>query len=87
MVLRTKSSLPAHLQTTANELHNLIHLLLTAHEAAAYHVGFEAGKLDAELHVDRRGRLRVSSQLAPTNALRLHDGSSEGPTAMVEERR
>jgi hypothetical protein len=68
------TSLPAHLQTTANELHNLIDLLLTGHEAAAYHVGFCAGQLDAELRdrveTQRARRRQVPALSAP--ALRLH---------------
>jgi hypothetical protein len=63
-------SLPAHLQATANELHNLIDLLLTAHEAAAYHVGFCAGQLDADLH-DRVETHRARRRVGSTDPLRL----------------
>jgi hypothetical protein len=63
------NSLPAHLRSAAGEMHTMIDLMLTAHEAAAYHVGFEAGKLDADQH-DRVSYQRTRRR--PAAGLRLH---------------
>lgn len=50
------NSVPSHLQPSLRELRTLIDLLLMAHEAAAYQVGYEGGKLDAQTRVDAHGR-------------------------------
>ncbi|HVL66773.1 MAG TPA: hypothetical protein VM364_05870 [Vicinamibacterales bacterium] len=50
------NAVPRHLQECVRDLRTLIDLLLTAHEAAAYQVGFEGGKLHAQ---DRGGQKRA----------------------------
>lgn len=50
------NAVPSSYQMHVRELRTLIDLLLTAHESAAYQVGFEAGKLEAKASIaDRRG--------------------------------
>ncbi|CAN5877471.1 hypothetical protein BH24ACI5_BH24ACI5_04200 [soil metagenome] len=70
------NAVPSSLQGTVRELRTLIDLLLVGHEASAYQVGFEAGKIEGRQHEDERGRLRSSTR-APRKpgALRLHDGT------------
>lgn len=50
------AAVPTHLRQSVTELRTLIDLMLMAHEAAAYVVGFEAGKLYERTDVDRDGR-------------------------------
>lgn len=47
---------PRHLQEAVKDLRVLIDLLLMAHEAAAYQVGFEAGRMDERQHASTRRR-------------------------------
>lgn len=69
------NSVPLHLQASVTDLRQLIDLLLMGHEAAAYHVGFEAGRLERSTHVDNRGRIRNGTKPArsiqPDAVLRL----------------
>ena len=41
------NAVPRHMQEAVRDLRTLIDLLLVAHEAAAYQIGFEAGKMHA----------------------------------------
>ncbi len=56
------NSVPSSLQGTVRELRTLIDLLLVGHEASAYQVGFEAGKIEGRQSEDERGRLRSSTR-------------------------
>ena len=53
-------AVPRHLQPAVADLRILIDLLLIGHEAAAYQVGFEAGRLNQSAQEDERGRVRHS---------------------------
>jgi hypothetical protein len=44
------NAVPPSFHAHVHELRTLIDLLLVAHEAAAYVVGFEAGRLDERTH-------------------------------------
>lgn len=52
------AGVPPHLRESVRDLRTLIDLLLTAHEAAAYQVGFEAGRLDERIAIDRERQHR-----------------------------
>lgn len=73
------NTVPRHLRATVNDLRALIDLLLMAHEAAAYQVGYEGGKLAAKpAHVEyQRTRKRHTSRdtQAEASGLRLTDGA------------
>ena len=69
------NSAPRHMQDAVRDLRTLIDLLLVAHEAAAYQVGFEAGKLAAGTSYRRQERPRHSQTPMLTGELRLKGGA------------
>lgn len=75
------NSVPRHLRASVNDLRLLIDLMLMAREAAAYHVGYESGRLTERAQADGRGRTvhprpHVRRATRPDSLLRLHDGAT-----------
>lgn len=72
------ASVPRSLRDSVGDLHRLIDLMLTAHESAAYQVGFEAGRIHERQHVSPRGRVHHARRAPRTptpsdeSTLRLH---------------
>jgi hypothetical protein len=67
----------AVLRPVVSDLRAYLEMMIAAHEAAAYHVGFEAGRLEAATRIDPRGRIRHQSAPEPrtvqsAHAFRLH---------------
>lgn len=79
------NTVPRHLQGAVADLRILIDLLLTAHEAAAYQVGFESGKLHAAARVSPRGRTHFSVRQPRTAPTRTQTESDSGLRLMLAE--
>ncbi len=68
-------SLPSHLQPTLSDLRLLWEQVIIAHEATAYLIGIETGRVLERQHVDARGRVRHGTKPA-RNRLSLADGGA-----------
>jgi hypothetical protein len=67
--------LPAHLRPVLSDLRVLWDVLIVAHEATAYLIGVETGRVLERAHVDARGRLRHGTTPA-RNRLALAEGGA-----------
>ena len=74
-------SAPSHLRETIRDLRVLIDLALTAHEAAAYQVGFEAGRMYDKQHTAKWERPRKKTYTDVSELrLTLADDGQSSPT-------